>query len=114
VGKGMLGDYPAEYKKRWGIAPELVSTLQYDAMHMTINALKKAQSTDPNKFAEAFGKTDYKGICGRWVFNKDNHEVITGPDNFPYIFHQIWEGQRNIIWPFNIKGVTEYRTPPWL
>jgi ABC-type branched-subunit amino acid transport system substrate-binding protein len=114
AGKGMLSDYPVEYKKRWGIDPELVSSMHYDAMKMTVEAFERAQSTDSEKFAEAFGQTNYVGICGRWVFGKDDHEVLTGPDNFPYLFNQIWDGKRNVVWPFNFSGVKEYRTPPWL
>ena len=115
IGTGMItGDYAEKYKKRFGIAAEIVSPFQYDAIYLTAGALKRANTTDPEKFAEAFGQSDYKGVHGRWVFNKDDHEAKVGPDYLPYIFRQSWGGKRYIVWPFNIPGVQQYRTPSWL
>jgi len=114
-GTGMIiGDYFEKYKKRFGIAPETVSPFQYDAIYLTAEALKKAKSIDPDKFAEALSQIDYKGIHGRWVFDKDSHEALVGPDYIPYTFLQIWGGKRYTIWPFNLPGVQQYKTPPWL
>jgi len=90
----------------------MVSCWQYDLMFMLKIAYEKAQSTDPEKFAAAFGQTDYAGVAQRYVYGRD-HEVIYGPANFFFPFCQYWGDQEVAVYPFD-TAEGKYKTPPWI
>jgi branched-chain amino acid transport system substrate-binding protein len=57
------------YKKRFGYAPVLNSPFAYDAVGIIVEAMKRAQSTEPAKILAAMPATDYHGVLGETRFD---------------------------------------------
>ena len=68
------------YTKRFGYAPVLNSPFAYDAVGVIVDAMKRAQSTDPAKILAAMPATDYHGVLGETQFDAKGdlrHGVIS-------------------------------------
>lgn len=68
------------YKKRFGYAPVLNSPFAYDAVGVIVDAMKRAQSTEPAKILAAMPATDYRGVLGETQFDAKGdlrHGVIS-------------------------------------
>jgi branched-chain amino acid transport system substrate-binding protein len=68
------------YKKRFGYAPVLNSPFAYDAVGIIVDAMKRAQSTEPAKILAAMPATDYRGVLGETQFDSKGdlkHGVIS-------------------------------------
>ncbi|CAE6693110.1 Leucine-, isoleucine-, valine-, threonine-, and alanine-binding protein [Paraburkholderia nemoris] len=68
------------YKKRFGYAPVLNSPFAYDAVGVIIDAMKRAQSTEPAKILAAMPATDHQGVLGETQFDAKGdlkHGVIS-------------------------------------
>ncbi|BFG80428.1 branched-chain amino acid ABC transporter substrate-binding protein [Paraburkholderia terrae] len=68
------------YKKRFGYAPVLNSPFAYDAVGVIVDAMKRAQSTEPAKILAAMPATDYHGVLGQTQFDSKGdlrHGVIS-------------------------------------
>jgi len=68
------------YKKRFGYAPVLNSPFAYDAVGIVVDAMKRAQSTDPAKILAAMPDTDHHGVLGETQFDAKGdlrHGVIS-------------------------------------
>ncbi|MFC0576678.1 branched-chain amino acid ABC transporter substrate-binding protein [Paraburkholderia solisilvae] len=68
------------YKKRFGYAPVLNSPFAYDAVGIIVDAMKRAQSTEPAKILAAMPATDYHGVLGETQFDSKGdlkHGVIS-------------------------------------
>jgi branched-chain amino acid transport system substrate-binding protein len=62
------------YSKRFGDSPSYSGYLTYDDLHIIADAIKNADSTDPDKVVAALEKTDYVGTLGRAQFyGRDDH-----------------------------------------
>lgn len=78
-----MADGPAfveRYKKRFGYAPVLNSPFAYDAVGVIVEAMKRAQSTDPAKILAAMPATDHHGVLGETQFDANGdlrHGVIS-------------------------------------
>lgn len=55
-------DYVAKYKKRFGAEVETYSPYAYDGAMAMMNAMKKANSTDPAKYLPVLAKTEMAGV----------------------------------------------------
>ncbi len=68
------------YKKRFGYPPVLNSPFAYDAVGIIVDAMKRAQSTEPAKILAAMPATDYQGVLGDTQFDAKGdlrHGVIS-------------------------------------
>lgn len=64
------------YKKEYGQAPDAMAVLGYDAANILIDAIGRANSTEPAKIREALAATkDYPAITGSTTFNA-THDAV--------------------------------------
>jgi branched-chain amino acid transport system substrate-binding protein len=57
------------YKKKFNADPILYSPFTYDAANMLIQAMQKANSTDPKKYLPELAKLDFNGVTGKIAFD---------------------------------------------
>ena len=57
------------YKKKFNAEPILYSPFTYDAANMLIQAMQKANSTDPKKYLPELQKLDFTGVTGKIAFD---------------------------------------------
>jgi branched-chain amino acid transport system substrate-binding protein len=72
--------FEAKYVKRFNQPIQLYAPYTYDAVHVIVDAMKRANSTDPAKIVAAMPATDYKGIIGETAFDAKGdlkHGVIS-------------------------------------
>ncbi|ACR27405.1 branched-chain amino acid ABC transporter substrate-binding protein [Burkholderia glumae] len=72
--------FEAKYQKRFGQPIQIYSPFTYDAVYIIVDAMKRANSTDPAKILAAMPATDYKGVIGETVFDSKGdlkHGVIS-------------------------------------
>jgi branched-chain amino acid transport system substrate-binding protein len=58
------------YKKKFNADPILYSPFTYDAANMLIQAMQKANSTDPKKYLSELAKLDFTGATGKIQFDE--------------------------------------------
>ncbi len=64
------------YKKEYGQVPDAMAVLGYDAANIIIDAIKRANSLDPDKIREALAQTkDYPAITGSTTLNA-THDAV--------------------------------------
>jgi len=64
------------YKKEYGQAPDAMAVLSYDGTNILIDAIKRANSVDPEKIREALAATkDYLAITGSTTLNA-SHDAV--------------------------------------
>lgn len=64
------------YKKEYGQAPDAMSVLGYDAANLLIDAIKRANSTEPAKIREALAATkDFMTVTGSTTLNA-THDAV--------------------------------------
>lgn len=66
------------YKKEYGQVPDSFAALSYDATWMILEAMVRANSTDPVKIRDEMEKTkDFKGVSGNISLN-ETHDAVKG------------------------------------
>lgn len=66
------------YKKEYGQVPDSFAALSYDATWMILEAMVRANSTDPVKIRDEMAKTkDFKGVSGNISLN-ETHDAVKG------------------------------------
>ena len=68
----------AKFKAKFNAEVELFAPMGYDAVFVFVEAMKRANSTDPAKFLPEVGKTDYQGVIGPIAFD-DKGDLKNGP-----------------------------------
>ncbi|MEN3367569.1 MAG: branched-chain amino acid transport system substrate-binding protein [Burkholderiales bacterium] len=66
--KGME-DFRAAFQKKFNIEVQLYAPYVYDATMVMVEAMKKANSTDPAKYLPELAKIQYKGVTGPIAFD---------------------------------------------
>ena len=72
--------FQAKYQKRFGQPIQIYAPFTYDAVYIIVDAMKRANSTDPAKIVAAMQSTDYKGVIGETTFDSKGdlkHGVIS-------------------------------------
>ncbi|GAB2897834.1 branched-chain amino acid ABC transporter substrate-binding protein [Paraburkholderia jirisanensis] len=72
--------FEAKYKKRFGQPIQIYAPFTYDAVYVVVDAMKRANSTDPAKILAMMPSTDYKGVSGEITFDAKGdltHGVIS-------------------------------------
>ncbi|MGE0085101.1 MAG: ABC transporter substrate-binding protein [Desulfococcaceae bacterium] len=102
-----------KYQAGFQAAPEYTSPYTYDAMHLLKIAVEKAGSAEPDILVKTLEETDYQGIMGRWVFDKNSHHSKFGPGYRQFMMVQ-WQppGKLCVIWPEEMKNC-DMILPPW-
>ena len=68
--------FVADYKARFGAAPDALAALAYDAAHILVESIRKANSTEGPKLRDAIAQTkDYPGVTGKITIDKDRNSV---------------------------------------
>lgn len=71
-------DFSARYQKRFSVKPLMYSISFYDGVMVIAEAMKKANSVDPKKFASVMASVNYKGIAGTYEFDT-NRDLKNSP-----------------------------------
>ena len=102
-----------KYQAGFQAAPEYTSPYTYDAMHILKIAVEKAGNAEPDLLTKTLEETDYQGIMGRWVFDRQSHHSKFGPGYRQFLMGQ-WQppGKLCVIWPDEMKNC-EMIEPPW-
>jgi branched-chain amino acid transport system substrate-binding protein len=72
--------FAAKYTKRFGHPIEFDAPFTYDAVYIVVDAMKRANSTEPSKVLAKIAGTDYKGVTGQTTFDAKGdlqHGVIS-------------------------------------
>jgi branched-chain amino acid transport system substrate-binding protein len=72
--------FAAKYKQRYGQDVVLYSPYTYDAVYIIVDAMKRANSTDPAKILAVMPTSDFKGVIGETTFDAKGdlkHGVIS-------------------------------------
>lgn len=65
-----------KYKAKYNMMPDAMSFLAYDAGMIMFDAIKRANSTDPDKIRQELAKTkDYSGVTGKISINDQRNAV---------------------------------------
>jgi branched-chain amino acid transport system substrate-binding protein len=80
-------DFVREYKSRFGQIPDMFSALAFDATGVLIDAIGRANSTDPDKIRDALAQTkNYPGVTGTITIDADRNAAK------PVVFLRIAKG----------------------
>jgi len=72
----LIQNYIKKYKERYGIKPDAMSFLAYDAGLILFDAIKRAGSVEPDKIRDALAKTtNFKGVTGTISINEQRNAV---------------------------------------
>jgi branched-chain amino acid transport system substrate-binding protein len=64
------------YKAKYGAVPDAFAALNYDATNLLLEAVKKANSTDPEAIRKAFeGLKDVQEVSGKITFDKQHNPI---------------------------------------
>jgi len=58
-----------KFKKAFSTEIQLYAPYEYDAVMVLVEAMKRANSTDPKVYLSEVGKTDYSGVTGHIAFD---------------------------------------------
>jgi branched-chain amino acid transport system substrate-binding protein len=102
------------FKKKYNVDPILYSPFTYDATNLLIEAMKKANSSDPAKYLPELAKSDFKGVTGKIAFDakgdrKDAEMTIFTMKDGKLLPIAVIKGGKTIAFDAFIKGET---TPP--
>lgn len=71
-------EFLRKFKEKYGAEVELFAPMGYDAVHVFVDAMKRAGSTDPAKFLPEVGKTKIDGVIGPIAFDAKG-DLVNGP-----------------------------------
>jgi branched-chain amino acid transport system substrate-binding protein len=72
--------FEAKFQKRFGQPVQIYAPFTYDAVHIIVDAMRRANSIDPQKILAAMPATRYKGLIGETSFDSKGdlqHGVIS-------------------------------------
>jgi branched-chain amino acid transport system substrate-binding protein len=72
--------FQKRYMARFNAPIQIYAPFTYDAVYIIVDAMKRANSTDPAKILAAMPSTDYKGVIGETTFDEHGdlkHGVIS-------------------------------------
>ncbi len=71
----VVQDFVKKYNAKFGMTPNALAALAYDATYILVDAIKEAGSTDPEKLKEAMKKTDKLYVTGQIKFDENRNPV---------------------------------------
>jgi branched-chain amino acid transport system substrate-binding protein len=85
-----------KYKAKFNAEVELYAPMGYDAVMVFIDAMKRADSTEPAKFLPEIGKTRYQGVIGPIAFD-DKGDLVNGPITIYVVKGGKWEALETVL-----------------
>ena len=68
--------FVGDYKARYGVIPDALAGLAFDAAYILFDAIRRANTTEPAKVRDAIAATkDYPGVTGRITLDKDRNAI---------------------------------------
>jgi ABC-type branched-chain amino acid transport systems, periplasmic component len=68
--------FVGDFKGRYGVQPDALAALGYDAMKVLADAIKRAGTTENTKLRDAIAQTkDFPGVTGKITIDKDRNAV---------------------------------------
>ncbi|GIX25368.1 MULTISPECIES: branched-chain amino acid ABC transporter substrate-binding protein [Caldimonas] len=68
--KAGLDAFKEKFKQKFGVDVQIYAPYVYDATMVMVEAMKKADSTDPAKYLPELAKIEYKGVTGTITFDE--------------------------------------------
>ncbi|MCX5544222.1 branched-chain amino acid ABC transporter substrate-binding protein [Paraburkholderia sp. CNPSo 3076] len=84
--------FEKKYTERFHVPIQTYSPFAYDAVYIIVDAMKRANSTDPQKISAEMQGTNYVGVLGRTQF--DQHGDIKNP--VISLYHYV-DGNRTLL-----------------
>ena len=76
-GEPLVKRFVAEYKSRYGVAPDAAAATAYDAARLLFDAIRRARSTESTAIREALAKTaNFPGVTGRITINEKRNANV--------------------------------------
>jgi len=102
-----------EFKKRTNRSPVYTAFGANDSVYIYADAVRRANSTDPNAVIKELEKTSYVGIPGVIEFD-EMHDVKPGGKGPNFLFVQ-WQDKcaREVVFP-KAQRTAAYITPAWI
>ncbi|MDN0073496.1 branched-chain amino acid ABC transporter substrate-binding protein [Crenobacter sp. SG2303] len=69
--------FDKKFKAKFGTDVQIYAPYEYDAVNVLVDAMKRANSTDPKKYLADVGKTDMTGVTGKIQFD-DKGDIKNG------------------------------------
>ena len=79
-----------KYKKAFNAEIQIYAPYEYDAVRVLVDAMKRANSTDPKVYLPEVGKADYQGVTGHIAFD-DKGDVKNGSVTVYQVKKGKWE-----------------------
>jgi len=84
--------FVGDYKARFNEIPDGNAALSYDAAHILVESMRKANTTDAAKLRDAIAQTtDYPGVTGKITIDKDRNSVK------PAVVLQVKDGKLSYV-----------------
>ena len=88
----VLQQFITRYERRFGYKPDSYAVLGYDATRLLLEAIRRAQSTDPHKIQQELTQMqDFKAISGKISIDADHNTVSSG------VVIQLVDGERRFL-----------------
>jgi branched-chain amino acid transport system substrate-binding protein len=72
----LVQNFVKAYKAKFGTVPDAFAALNYDATNLLLEAVKKANSADPEAIRKAFeGLKDVQEVSGKITFDKQHNPI---------------------------------------
>jgi len=88
-------DFLAKYKAKYNAEVELFAPMGYDAVMVFVEAMKRANSSDPAKYLAEVGKTNYNGVIGPIAFDEKG-DLKNGPITIYVVKGGKWEALETV------------------
>jgi len=85
-----FGAFNDKFKKSFNTEVQLYAPYEYDAVRVLVEAMKRANSTDPKVYLPELAKTDYNGVTGHIVFD-DKGDIKNGLVTVYQVKNGQWE-----------------------
>jgi branched-chain amino acid transport system substrate-binding protein len=85
-----------KFQKRFGKQVELFAPMGYDAVHVLVEAMKRANSTEPAKVLAELKKTKYDGVIGPIEFD-DKGDLKNGPITINVVKDGKWQALETVM-----------------
>jgi ABC-type branched-subunit amino acid transport system substrate-binding protein len=97
-------------RQTFNVSANADHALAYCITAMLLDNISRAGTVVPDKLSEAFATTDFSCAIGRWRFNREGHDAVTGADGIPMPAAQIQGGANYVIWPPSV-ATSDYKPP---
>ena len=88
-------EFLAKYKAKYNAEVELFAPMGYDAVMVFVEAMKRANSSDPAKYLAEVGKTNYNGVIGPIAFDEKG-DLKNGPITIYVVKGGKWEALETV------------------